>query len=145
MCNIEKWLFHNVFPLRSEKEKSFVRRKNDFAAAATDLPLAKVFFAASVQLLLAVYSKSLVILALFISCILQQYDWSAMSVASVAASLLLILLYNRPPWRLNTLLSLSLKLQSDNCFSEQPSETAKPCNPQRRSDGATIAEDCYKL
>ena len=57
----------------------------------------------------------------------------------MAGTFLLVLLYNRPLWRLNTLLSLRLKSQSDNCFSEQPFETAKPCNPQCCSDGALMA------
>ncbi len=43
-----------------------------------------------------------------------------------------------------TLLGITID-QSDNCFSEQPFETAKPCNPQCCSDGATIAGDCLKL
>lgn len=94
---------------------------------------------------LAVYSKLPLIFTVFINYVLQQYDWFVMNIASAVGSLLLVLLYNRPPWRLNTLLSLRLKSQSDNCFSEQPFETAKPCNPQCCSDGATIAEGCWKL
>lgn len=125
-----------------EEESMALCYEKGFGAFVIDLPLAKVIFGTRIQQPLAVYSKLLVILTVFISYMLQQYDWFALYIASVAGSLVLVLLYNRPLWRLNTLLSLRLKSQSDNCFSEQPFETAKPCNPQCCSDGAIIAGDC---
>lgn len=107
MCNTEKWVFHNFISFQKWRRKIICQAGKDFEAFPTDLPLAKVFFVASIELLFAVYGKLLVILTLFISCILQQYDWYATSIATVAAaSLLLILLYNRPLWRLNTLFIL---------------------------------------
>lgn len=90
----------------------------------------------SIQQLLTGHSQSIY---------LQQYDWCALYTLSAAGSLFLVLLYNRSLKRLNTLLSRCLKSQSDNCFSEQPFESAKPCNPQCCSDGATIAGDCLQL
>lgn len=80
----------------------FLCFKRSFGVFPIDHPIAKCVFGASTWQPLAVYSKLLVILTLFISYILQQYDCYAVYIASVAASLLLVLLYNRSLWRLNT-------------------------------------------